>query len=120
MPFTFCKSDRLLKRREFVSFSGKSHQYFGTSIIIQWRKTGTAKVRLGITAPKKFGSAVRRNRFKRLVREAFRLFKEKPLIGLDLNIHPRRGAECVTLSCLLEDFAKFFETQKMSPIPRVQ
>lgn len=48
----------------------------------------------GITAPKKFGTAPERNRFKRLVREAVRLSWEKvdPL-PYSVNIFPRQRAK---------------------------
>jgi ribonuclease P protein component len=44
--------------------------------------------RLGIAATRKFGSAVQRNRAKRLVREVFR--RHKPQAGLDIVVIPRR------------------------------
>jgi ribonuclease P protein component len=44
--------------------------------------------RLGIAATRKYGSAVERNRAKRLVREVFR--RHKPALGLDIVVVPRR------------------------------
>jgi ribonuclease P protein component len=43
--------------------------------------------RLGIAATRKLGSAVRRNRAKRLVREVFR--RHKPAAGYDIVVVPR-------------------------------
>ncbi len=48
--------------------------------------------RLGITASRKLGSAVRRNRVKRLVREAFRRHKLLFPSGLDLVFVAKRNA----------------------------
>lgn len=48
--------------------------------------------RLGITIPKKTGSAVLRNRWKRWIREAFRLQRERIPGGLDIIVRPKRGA----------------------------
>jgi ribonuclease P protein component len=49
---------------------------------------GSERARLGIAATRKLGSAVVRNRAKRLVRELFR--HHRPTGGLDLVVVPRR------------------------------
>lgn len=49
---------------------------------------GGSRCRLGVAATRKLGSAVVRNRAKRLARELFR--KQKPPAGLDVILVPRR------------------------------
>ena len=49
--------------------------------------------RLGLSVSRKVGKAVVRNRWKRLIREAFRLTREKLPQGLDLIVIPRAGTE---------------------------
>jgi len=51
-----------------------------------------AVTRLGLSVGRKHGGAVRRNRIKRLLREAFRLERPTLPIGLDLVVVPRAGA----------------------------
>jgi len=106
-PFGFSKKDKLRRRKEFLDVGAEKQQFFGKYIIIHWKKTGVAYARLGITVSKKYGNAVERNQFKRMVREAFRLSKKKIEMGVDINVHPRKHAKGLTLSALFLDFDTF-------------
>ncbi len=49
--------------------------------------------RLGLSVSRKVGGAVRRNRWKRLLRESFRMERRKLPAGVDLIVIPRPEAE---------------------------
>lgn len=53
---------------------------------------GTAYNRLGITAGKKLGNAVKRNRVKRIIRAAYRLREQDMPIGYDIVFVGRNDA----------------------------
>jgi ribonuclease P protein component len=90
----FPKSFRLLKKRSF--FTRGNPQKMGRFFIIDFRKTTRTHARLGLTVSKKYGCAVLRNRFKRLLREAFRLNPTIKTLSFDLNIRPRAFAKEAT------------------------
>ena len=57
----------------------------------------TDEIRLGITASRKVGGSVERNRAKRLVREFFRLHRVKLQPGSDIVVIVRAGADRLSL-----------------------
>lgn len=91
MSAKFPKALRLRKRHQFKRFHA-SRRLNGRWISIDYRLNHQLKTRLGITVTRRFGKAHDRNRFKRHIREAFRLNYSKLPEGYDFNIKPRDEA----------------------------
>ncbi len=87
MSETFPKSNRILHRAEFREVYAKGRKIqakFFTAFVLQ---NSLERVRLGITATRKSGKAVNRNRARRLVREVFRKHKSRIAANLDIVVN---------------------------------
>lgn len=71
--------------------------------MLDCHKGDSSNPRLGITVTKKFGKAHDRNRFKRVVREAFRQVQELLPIDLEMNVRPRSLAKEATSYLVLQE-----------------
>lgn len=97
MPsYSFPKSSRLLSKGQFKYISLSSNRVARKYIVIQWLNNNLGVSRLGIAASKKFGKSYQRNRFKRMVREVFRLLQYSLPQGVDFLIKPRSEAHTAT------------------------
>lgn len=85
----------------------QSTRYVGDWIIIEAKPNKNALTRLGITVTKRYGQATIRNRFKRVVREAFRLCRQQIKLGFDLNIKPRNLANTAKMQDVMGEFIRF-------------
>ncbi|MHB8121514.1 MAG: ribonuclease P protein component [Desulfuromonadaceae bacterium] len=104
---TFPKSARLRKRAEFLQLSSARNKTTVRGFLVVWRENDLQTARLGITASKKIGCAVVRNRVKRYLREFFR-HNRFGMAAVDINIIPRRESAQMTYSDVVRELNRAF------------
>ncbi len=75
--------------RDFLNLYKKGNCIVSRTAVVYFRKNGLSFNRLGITAGKKVGNAVKRNRAKRIIRQAYRTSEVLMPIGIDIVIVAR-------------------------------
>jgi len=81
-------------------------RFFGDQISVDVRQGRSLSAKLGITVSRKFGKAHDRNRFKRVVREAFREIYHSLPQDLELNVLPRKGNAHFSKQAVLVELQK--------------
>lgn len=71
--------------------------------------------RLGVSVSKDHGGAVRRNKLKRLLREAFRLERHRLPDGLDLILIPQQRDDRLPLAALREELLLLVQRLAQGP-----
>ncbi|KPK14239.1 MAG: hypothetical protein AMJ62_13595 [Myxococcales bacterium SG8_38] len=100
-PQRFRRGHRLKKRFEFRQVQLNGRRIHTPHFLIVVLPNASSHTRLGITVTKKVGTAVQRNRIKRVVREVFR--RNRPLFpsGHDVVLIAKRGAADLDYDSLL-------------------
>jgi len=102
----FPKFARLRTRRDFKLLKTERKRFIGRVLVIEYRTDYGEMARLGISAPRKIGHAPFRNRFKRLVREVFRLCHQN-LPPILIHVLPKKGLQEISLDLIATDFKDF-------------
>lgn len=99
----FSKEMRVKNRLEFQIFKDVERRA-GSYICINQKPSNTLS-KLGITASRKYGSSVERNRFKRRVREAFRHLAPHIKHPILVHVIPRQKAKQATMQNILKELS---------------
>ncbi|MHC4779520.1 MAG: ribonuclease P protein component [Planctomycetota bacterium] len=89
-PNRFTKALRIRKGKEYDRVFQEGKKVSDGAVMVVFAPNGIPHSRFGILAGKKLGNAVKRNRVKRIFREAFRLSRIELPVGYDFVVVPRR------------------------------
>jgi len=89
--YAFPAKYRIRRGADFQRAYGKRCAVSDGNLLIFGCENGLPYPRLGLSVSKRLGKAVVRNRWKRILREAFRLHRERLPVGIDLVIVPRES-----------------------------
>ena len=73
----------LKRNSDFVRLYKRGKYHAGKYLVLYFRENGTQKNRIGITASRKYGGSVRRNRIRRLIKESYRQLEGSLKDGFD-------------------------------------
>lgn len=104
--YGFPKAARLLVRRDFLSLQRQRQRRHSPYFVVVTAPARTPQSRLGITATRRFGNAVVRNRMKRLLREFFRTRQADIVPAQDIVIIPQTGAETLGFAQVAEELGR--------------
>lgn len=85
-PYGFPKDERIRERREFTELFNHADRTHSSHLLLFRRSNSRQSARVGITASRKVGGAVVRNRIKRLIREYYRQHKADFISGFDYSL----------------------------------
>ena len=88
---------KIKENRDFRRLYRQSASYVSPALVVYFKETRAGFSRLGITAGKKVGGAVERNRAKRVIREAYRALLPNFNKNVDIVIVAR--SKCAKVKC---------------------
>ena len=86
-------SESLKKHKDFQHVYKKGSSYANKYLVMYVLETDGDDIRIGISVSKRVGNSVVRHRFTRLVRESFRLNRDKLKSGRDIVVVARAAAK---------------------------
>ena len=101
------KVERLRRRREYKSAYANGVKVVGRYVVLFVWNHGEGRSRYGVTATRRFGGAVQRNRARRRLRELARLhWQQIDRLEADVVVNVRRGCQDVAWPELEADYLK--------------
>jgi len=112
-PRGFSRSGRLLKHSDFERVYKQGRRHFSSHLTVFYLRQAEGaspdrSARIGFTVGRVLGGAVQRNRIKRRLREAVRLWRSalQSAGAVDVVINPKKSVLTVDFSVVLEEVGR--------------
>jgi ribonuclease P protein component len=94
---------------EFARVYRKGRRVSGRVLTMHYLRRPNRGLRTGVTVSRRLKGAVKRNRFKRLIRESFRLLKPDLESGYDIIIMGRADSSIPDYETVRQDMIRLFK-----------
>ena len=111
----FPRACRLVRRADFDAVYREGRKRTSREFAVFLRANGLPLSRFGWSIKKALGTAVRRNRIRRRVREIVRLHRREIASGWDVVIHPRSSAAAADFQALTSELLKLLPRGQAVP-----
>jgi ribonuclease P protein component len=113
----FPKDERIRERREFTEIFNHAGKIHSSHLILFRRSNCRHNARLGITASRKVGGAVVRNRIKRLIREFYRHHKADFMPGCDYSLVVKSSFSKLSRKAAEDELSVILAKSRHSKLP---
>jgi ribonuclease P protein component len=115
----FPRACRLVRRSDYDAVYRAGRRKSSREFTIFLRPNGLGVSRFGWSIKKALGTAVRRNRIRRRLREIVRLHRQEIIPGWDIVVHPRSSAATASFSALAGELLRLIP-RRGAPGPPVE
>jgi len=115
----FPRACRLVRRSDYDAVYRAGRRKSSREFTIFLRPNGLGVSRFGWSIKKTLGTAVRRNRIRRRLREIVRLHRQEIIPGWDIVVHPRSSAATASFSALAGELLRLIP-RRGAPGPPVE
>ncbi|MEM9558262.1 MAG: ribonuclease P protein component [Acidobacteriota bacterium] len=105
------RTERLRRRADYQRCYRRGRRRHGSYANLHYHPSDTNETRLGITASRKVGKAVVRQRVKRRIREIFRRWPQRRQIAaIDVVVHVKPAAASAGFDALSAEIERMLQT----------